>query len=128
MPISRGFKQVDVHHGKSVDDQSRKTVDANKLISDQHYQPVKSQESDHVNKVNEDVENKAGDMVGNLVINDDLEKNDASTSIEQELQGDIGASDYAELDQVHVVNYAHRHALVNKLMLEIRQMMCKQNQ
>jgi hypothetical protein len=33
--------------------------------------------------VNEDVENKAYDKVGDLVIHDDLEKNDASTSIEQ---------------------------------------------
>ncbi len=33
-----------------------------------------------------------------------------STSIEQELQGVIGASDYAELDQVHMVNNAHSHA------------------
>jgi hypothetical protein len=30
MPINRGFKKAAVHHGKSVDDQSRKTVDANK--------------------------------------------------------------------------------------------------
>jgi hypothetical protein len=83
-----------------------------------------------VNKLNEDVENKAGDMVGDLVIYDDLEKNDASTSIEQELQGDIGASDYAELDQVHVVNNAHSHTNTDsdeKLMLKIRQRMCKQN-
>jgi hypothetical protein len=36
-----------------------------------------------------------------------LEKNDASTSIEQEYQGDVGASDYAELEQVHVINNAH---------------------
>jgi hypothetical protein len=57
--------------------------------------------------VNEDVENNAGDIVGDLVVHDDLEKNDASTSIEQEYQGDISASDYAELDQVHVVNNAH---------------------
>jgi hypothetical protein len=60
--------------------------------------------------VNEDIDNKAGDRVGDLVIYDDLEKNDASTSIEQELQGDVGASDYAELDQVHVVNNAYIHA------------------
>jgi hypothetical protein len=35
--------------------------------------------------VNEDVENKAGDKVEDLFIHDDLEKIDASTSIEQEL-------------------------------------------
>jgi hypothetical protein len=46
--------QAAVHHGKN--DQSRKTVDANKQISGQYYQPVDSKESDHVNKVNEDVE------------------------------------------------------------------------
>ncbi len=32
IPINRGFKQAAVHHGKSVDDQSRKTVDANEQI------------------------------------------------------------------------------------------------
>jgi hypothetical protein len=48
--------------------------------------------------VNEDVGNKTHDIVGDLVVYDDLEKNDASTRIEQEYQGDIGASDYAELD------------------------------
>jgi hypothetical protein len=63
--------------------------------------------------VNEYVENKAGDMVGDFVVYDDLEKNDASTIIEQEYQGDIGASDYAELDQVHVVNNAHSHANID---------------
>jgi hypothetical protein len=60
--------------------------------------------------VNEDVKNKAGDKVGDLVIHDNLEKNDASTSVEQELQADVGASDNAELDQVHMVNNAHSHA------------------
>ncbi len=63
--------------------------------------------------MNEDVENKEGDMVGDLVIYDDLEKNDASTNIEQELQGDVGASDYAELNQVHVVNNAHSHTNID---------------
>ncbi len=76
-----GLTKAAVHHGKN--DQSRKAVDANKQISSQYYQPVDSQESGHVNKVNEEVENKAGDMVGGLVVYDDLEKNDASTSIEQ---------------------------------------------
>ncbi len=33
MPSNRGLKQADVHHGKSVHDQSRKTVDANIQIS-----------------------------------------------------------------------------------------------
>jgi hypothetical protein len=83
MPTNREFKQAAIHLGKSVDDQSSKTVDANKQISCQYYQPVNSQESDHVNKVNEDVENKAGDMVGDLVIYDDLEKNDASARSEK---------------------------------------------
>ncbi len=69
-----GLTQAAVHHGKN--DQSRKTVDANKQISDQYYQPVDSHKSDHVNKVNENVENKAGDVVGDLVVYDDLEKNE----------------------------------------------------
>ena len=110
IPINRGFRQAAFLLEKSVDDQSRKTVDANIQISCWYYQLVNSQESDHVNKVNEDIDNKAGDRVGDLVIYDDLEKNDASTSIEQELQADVGASDYAELDQVHVVNNAHSHS------------------
>jgi hypothetical protein len=46
MPINRGVKHAAVHHGKSVDDQSRKTVDANEQISGQYYQPVNSEESE----------------------------------------------------------------------------------
>ncbi len=37
---------------------------------------------------------KACDTVGDLAICDNVEKNDAFTSIEQESQGDIGVSDY----------------------------------
>jgi hypothetical protein len=33
MLINRGIKHAAVHHGKSVHDQSRKTVDANEQIS-----------------------------------------------------------------------------------------------
>jgi hypothetical protein len=33
MPINRGIKHASVYHGKSVDDQSRKTADAYKPIS-----------------------------------------------------------------------------------------------
>ncbi len=44
--------------------------------------------------MNENVENKAGDIVGDLVVNGDLEMNDAFTSIEQDFQADVGASDY----------------------------------
>jgi hypothetical protein len=87
-----GLTQAAIHHGKN--DQSRKAVDVNKQISGHYYQPVDSQESDHVNKVNENVENKAGDTVGDFIVYDDLKMNDASTSVEQEFQGDIGASDY----------------------------------
>jgi hypothetical protein len=87
-----GLTQATVYRGKN--DQSRKAVSANKHISCHYYQHVDSQESDHVNKVNENVENKAGDIVGDLVVNDDLEMNDASTSIDLEFQGNIGASDY----------------------------------
>jgi hypothetical protein len=84
--------QAAVHCEKN--DQSRKAFDANKQISGRYYQPDDSQESDHVNKVHENIENKAGDIVGDLVVYDDLEMNDASTSVEQEFQDDNGASDY----------------------------------
>jgi hypothetical protein len=67
-----GLTQAAVHHGKN--EQSRKTVDANKQISGCYYQPVDSQESVHVNKVNENVKNKAGDIVGHLVVYDGLGK------------------------------------------------------
>jgi hypothetical protein len=50
------------YHGKN--DQSSKAVDANK----HYYQPVDSQESDHVKRVNKNVEYKAGDIVGDLVV------------------------------------------------------------
>jgi hypothetical protein len=60
--------------------------------------------------MNEDLENKANDKVGDLLIHDDLEENDASTSIEEELQADVGVFDNVELDQVHAVNNADSHA------------------
>jgi hypothetical protein len=82
--------QAAVHHGEN--DQSRKTVDANKQISNRYYQSVVSKESDHLNQVNESIANKACDTVGELAICDDVEKNDKFTSIEQESQGDIGVS------------------------------------
>jgi hypothetical protein len=44
--------------------------------------------------VNESIVDKACDTVGDLAICDDVEKNDAFTSIRQESQGDIGVSDY----------------------------------
>jgi hypothetical protein len=44
-----GLTQASVHHEEN--DQSRKTVDANKQISDCYYQSVDSQESDHLNQV-----------------------------------------------------------------------------
>ncbi len=77
-----GLAQATVHHGKN--DKSRKTVDANKQISDCYYQSVDSQESNHLNKVNENIENKACDTVGDLPVHDDVEKNDAFTSVEQD--------------------------------------------
>jgi hypothetical protein len=52
-----GLTQAAVHQGKN--DQSREAVDANEQISGRYYQRVDSQESDHVNKVNKNVENKA---------------------------------------------------------------------
>jgi hypothetical protein len=83
--------QAAVHHGEN--DQSRKTI-ANEQISDHYYQSVDSKESDHLNQVNESIVDKAHDTVGDLTICDDVEKNDAFTSIKQESQGDIGVSDY----------------------------------
>jgi hypothetical protein len=83
--------QAAVHHGEN--DQSRKTVNANKQISDRYYQSVDSKESDYLNQVNERIVDKACDTVGDLAICDDVEKNYAFTSIEQESQGDIGVSD-----------------------------------
>jgi hypothetical protein len=87
-----GLTQASVHHEEN--DQSRKTLDANKQISDHYYQSVDSQESDHLSQVNENIVNKACDTVGDLAVCDNVEKNDAFTSVEQEFQGNIGASDY----------------------------------
>ncbi len=84
--------QAAVHHG--TNDQSKKTVDAKEQISDRYYQSIHSQESDHLNQVNESIVDKACDTKGDLTICDDVEKNDAFTSIEQEPQGDIGVADY----------------------------------
>ncbi len=70
-----------VHHGEN--DQSRKTVNANEQISDRYYQSVDNKESNHLNQVNESIVDKACDTVGDLAICDDVEKNDAFTSIEQ---------------------------------------------
>jgi hypothetical protein len=50
--------------------------------------------SDCLNQVNESIVDKACDTVGDLAICDDVEKNDAFTSIRQESQGDIGVSYY----------------------------------
>jgi hypothetical protein len=87
-----GLTQAAVHHG--TNDQSRKTFDANKHISGHYNQSIHSQESDHLNQVDESIVNKACDTVGDLAICDDIKKNDAFTSIEQESQGDIGVADY----------------------------------
>jgi hypothetical protein len=51
-----GLTQAAVHHGKN--DQLRKTVDANKQIFDHYYQSVDSQVTDHLNQVNENIEDK----------------------------------------------------------------------
>jgi hypothetical protein len=69
--------QAAVHHG--TNDQSRKTVDANEQISDHYYQSI---HTDHLNQVNESIVDKACDTKGDLTICDDVEKNDALTSIE----------------------------------------------
>ncbi len=58
--------------------------------------------------MNENIENKACDTVGDLAVCDDVEKNDAFTSFEQEFQGDIGASDNSinSDEQINVENQA----------------------
>jgi hypothetical protein len=75
-----GLTLTSVHHEEN--DQSRKTVDANEQISDHYFQSVDSQESDHLNQVNENIVDKAYDTVGDLAICDNVEKNDAFTSVE----------------------------------------------
>jgi hypothetical protein len=87
-----GLIQAAVHHG--TNDQSRKTFDANTQISGRYYQSIHSQELDNLNQVNDSIVIKACDTVGDLAICDDMEKNDAFTSIEQESQGDVGVADY----------------------------------
>ncbi len=87
-----GLTQAAVNHG--TNDQSRKTVDANEQISGCYYQSVDSQESDRPYQVNENIEKKTCNTEGNLAVCDDVEKNDEFTSIEQEVQSGIGASDY----------------------------------
>jgi hypothetical protein len=77
-----GLTQASDYHEEN--DQSRKTVDANKRISDCYYQSIDSPESDHLNQVNENIVDKACDTVGDLAVCDDVEKNDAFISIEQE--------------------------------------------
>ena len=61
-----GLTQAAVHHGEN--DQSRKTVDANKQIFDCYYQSVDSQESDHPYQVNESIVDNACDTVGKKYI------------------------------------------------------------
>ena len=39
--------------------------------------------------MNENIENKAYDTEGDLAVCDDVEKNDAFTSVEQEFQGEM---------------------------------------
>ncbi len=98
--------QAAVHHGEN--DQTRNTVDANKQIFDCYYQSVDSKESDHLNQVNESIFDKTCDTVRDLAICDDVETNDAFTSIEQEFQGDIGVSDYntSSDEQIIAENWA----------------------
>ncbi len=101
-----GLTQPAVHHG--TNDQSRKTVDANERISGRYYQSIHSQESDHLNQVNESIVDNACDTVGDLAICDDVERNNAFTIIEQESQGDIGVADYntSSDEQINAENQA----------------------
>jgi hypothetical protein len=107
-----GIKHAIAHHEKNVVDQSREKVDAISEISVCYYHLVNNEESDLVNKMNEDVdvENKANDKVADLLIHDIFEENDGSTRIEQELQAEVGVSDNVELNQVHETNNADSHA------------------
>jgi hypothetical protein len=77
-----GLTQASVNHEEN--DQSRKTVDANKQFFYHYFQSVDSQESDHLNQMNEITVDKACDTVGDLAICDDVEKNDTFTSVKQE--------------------------------------------
>ncbi len=58
--------------------------------------------------MNENTEDTACDTVGDLAVCDDVAKNDAFTSVEQEFQGDIGASDYniSSDEQINAENQA----------------------
>jgi hypothetical protein len=58
--------------------------------------------------VNESIADNACDTVGDLAICDDVEKNAAFTSIEQESQGDIGVADYntSSIEQIIAENQA----------------------
>ncbi len=49
--------------------------------------------------MNENIEDKACDILGDLAVCDDAEKNDAFISVEQEFQGDIGAFNYNTTNQ-----------------------------
>jgi hypothetical protein len=55
MPIYSGIKHATAHHELNVIDQSREKIDANSQISVCCYHPVNNKESDHVNKVDENV-------------------------------------------------------------------------
>ncbi len=58
--------------------------------------------------MNESIADNACDTVGDLAICDDVEKNAAFTSIEQESQGDIGVADYntSSIEQIIAENQA----------------------
>ncbi len=60
--------------------------------------------------MNEDVENNSNDKAADLLIHDNFEKNDAFTTIEQELQVEIGVFNIVKHDQVHEANNADSHA------------------
>jgi hypothetical protein len=61
MPINSEIKHATAHHEKNFDDQLREKVDANTQISVCYYHHVNREQSDHVNKVSEDKENKEND-------------------------------------------------------------------
>jgi hypothetical protein len=60
------------HYDQNVVDQLREKVDANSQISVCYYHPDNNKKYNHVNKVNEDVENKANNKEADLLIHDNF--------------------------------------------------------
>jgi hypothetical protein len=94
---------------KKVVDQSRREIDVNSHSSACYYHADNRVESDDVYKLNEDVENKANEEQTDLLIHDGLKENDASTTIEQQLQVEA-ALDSVEVNKADKANNTDGHA------------------